>query len=184
MTRRSRGSWRAASRPRGRPNRADPAGEGPAVDGPGRWRGTPRGASRDATAPAEGTRVDPTLASLPRKRRPSRLIVDRGDDSHGLRRSLKAARESAQQSRPVDPPARPIRTAAVAAGLGVAGGSSGRSAGWAPSAGSPVATIGCWPPTGLLSLRLCPPGPAAGCQMSSKVVPQFGGSMAQTRKET
>src|SRR6516164_2055366 len=36
----------------------------------------------------------------------------------------------------------------------------------------------------LLSRRLCPPGPAAGCEMSSKVVPQFGGLMVQKRKES
>jgi len=139
---------RFCPRKRGRPSGADPAGEGPAVDGPGRWRRYSAGSIPGRDGPAEGTRVDPTLASLPRKRRPSRLIVDRGDDSHGLRRSLKR-----RGSQPISlarrtPPTRPIRTAAIASGIGVAGASSGRSAGSAPSAGSPVATIGCWPPAG------------------------------------
>ena len=33
--------------------------------------------------------VDQTLASMPLKRRPARLIADRGYDSNGLRRTLK-----------------------------------------------------------------------------------------------
>ena len=51
--------------------------------------GTPLGAYLDAASPAEVKLVDQTLASMPLKRRPARLIADRGYDSNGLRRQLK-----------------------------------------------------------------------------------------------
>ena len=40
--------------------------------------GTPRGASRDAAAPAEGTLVEPTLARMSVHGRPARLLGDSG----------------------------------------------------------------------------------------------------------
>jgi hypothetical protein len=51
--------------------------------------GTPVGAYLDAASPAEVKLVHQTLASMPVKRRPTRLIADRGSDSNGLRRQLK-----------------------------------------------------------------------------------------------
>jgi transposase len=54
--------------------------------------GTPLGAYLDSASPAEVTLLHKTLASMPVKGRPQRLIADRGYDSNGLRRELKRRR--------------------------------------------------------------------------------------------
>ena len=71
------------------PKSARPRGNGTKrmllVDG----AGTPLGAYLDAASPAEVKLVDQTLASMPLKRRPARLIADREYDSDGLRGRLE-----------------------------------------------------------------------------------------------
>lgn len=51
--------------------------------------GTPLGAYLDAASPAEVKLVDQTFDSMPLRRRPARLIADRGYDSNRLRATLK-----------------------------------------------------------------------------------------------
>jgi IS5 family transposase len=51
--------------------------------------GIPLGAYLDSASPAEVTLLEQTIASMPLKGKPVRLIGDRGYDSNGLRRALK-----------------------------------------------------------------------------------------------
>ena len=88
----------SSPRKRGAPGREDQAGQGDQGDGGGRWRGDLRWEqSLEAASPAEVTRLEHTLDTVavgrpgkpgrPRKR-PERLIADRGSDSNPRRARL------------------------------------------------------------------------------------------------
>ena len=145
-------SWAAASRPRKRgcPNRADQArrprrggswslarvlrGEHPGTRRPrrrGRWSSRPwRG------CPCTGGR-------------PGCSAIREYDRRGGGAPAAPTPAKSPDHPGPAPPPPTlPIRMGGAGGGIAAGGLSSARSAGSVPSAGSPFATIGCWPPTG------------------------------------